>query len=96
MKRYQKDNFTDATEEFQTTNSPDSNPSSRPDPYSATDNEGNAVTLGQAAPNHPRLPNKGKLVELTPEVLEAITKAVKEGVEGAIEKFLEKSDRKSS
>jgi hypothetical protein len=90
MNPRQKDNLTDATENFEANNGSNGNENSNSDPHSATDNDGNPVTLGQTGQSKPPFPNKGKPIELTPELIKAITEAVKIGVADALDKWTKK------
>jgi hypothetical protein len=92
MKPRQKDNFTDATEDFQSHNSDEDEVT---DSHQALDNEGNPVTLGQNRQNRHPLPIKGKPLELSPALIEAIKKAVNDGMADAIKKYMEQLEKNS-
>ena len=96
-----KDNFTDAVEALERARG--KKPEAEPKPqkpkkeeWQATDNEGNVVTLGQNAGRRSPAPNKTNLIELSPEVMEAIKQAVKVGVEEGLEEFKKRWNRRKS
>lgn len=93
MKPRQKDNLTDATEQFQ---GHDDDSAEASNPHEATDNEGNPVTLGEAGRNRHPLPNKGDRLELSPALIEAIKKVVDEAFADAIDKWEKKREDKGT
>ena len=90
MKPRKKDNLTDAVEALER-HDDDAEP--KAGNQQVVDNEGEIITLGQ---HKPTPPNKNKVVELSPEIIEEIKKIVASALEQALSKFVSKNARKTS
>jgi len=87
-----KDNLTDAVEALESRrNDPPQEP---PKQQQVVNNDGEIITLGQNGQTNsakkPALPNKTKVVELSPEFIDALKKEIAPALESALDKAFAK------